>query len=285
MSIEKAFEQIGALAQVTVNDRRSWGASRNSGGVTIDIGKDKKGREYFDIRKTRESEAEITVVDRKPKDRHLLLMIKTEERPGVPLKTKYLCGHDEFHWFVAAVDSTAADVERAKESLKPGEVKAVQERGKGKRKKAKGGVKRQGEWFFIPKRKMKVPHNQILKDEPIQRGRGKPHMVEEIWRTGGQDIVVPRLNEWSRVRESELPAKWMEGLSPGQYETLVRQRTENGKLARSIPWRQGRVNAKVYGRGKVTHPDHSILRLDCWHEIVPNTESKFVINEQLRFID
>lgn len=285
MSIQKAFEQIGAIAQVTEDTRTRFSRSQDSSGVTLDIKTDKKGHEYFDIRQTRESKAEISVVDRKPKDRHLLLMIKTEERPGVPVKTKYLCGHDEFHWFVAAVDSAAADVDRAKESLKPGEVKAIQERGKGNRKRVRGGVKRQGEWFFIPKRKMKVPHGQILKDEPIQRGRGKPHIVEEIWRTGGQDILVPRISQWSNVKESELPAKWLNGLSLGQYESLIRQGDDDATLARRITWRQARVDATVYGRGKVTHPDHSTLRLKVWHQIVPNTESRFVINEQLRFID
>ena len=285
MSIQSAFEAIGAIAQVTEDTRQVWGRNGNSGGVTINIRTDKKGREYFDIRQARESEAEISVVDRKPKDRHLLLMIKTEERPGVPEKAKYLCGHDEFHWFVAAVDSAAADVARAKESLKPGEVKAIQERGKGNRKKAKGGVRRQGEWFFIPKKKMKVPHGQILKNEPIQRGRGKPHIVEEIWRTGGRDIVVPVINAWSRLKESDLPAKWFEGLSPGQHAALTRRKDNEGKLARDIRWRQGRVDARVYGRGKVTHPDHSTLKLKVWHQIVPNTESQFVINEQLLFID
>jgi len=281
VGIEQAFEQIGALAKVTESHRWRSGSTD----ITIDINKDKKGREFFDIRHGPDSGVEISVVDRKPKDRHLLLMVKTEERPGMPVKTKYLCGHDEFHWFAAAVDSGAADVARAKESLKPGEVKALQERGKGNRKRAKGGVKRQGEWFFLPKRKMKVPHGQILKNEPIQRGRGKPHMVEELWRTGGKDILVPRISEWSKLKESDLPAKWMEGLSPGQHSTLVRQKDNEGETARRIGWRQGRVDATVYGRGKVTHPDHSTLRLKVWHQIVPNTESRFVINEQLVFID
>ena len=283
MSIKSAFEAIGAIAQVTENTRGRF--SPDASDVTIDIGRDKRGREFFDIRQKRDSEAVISVVDRKPKDRHLLLMIKTEERPGVPVKTKYLCGHDEFHWFVAAVDSAAADVARAKESLKPGEVRALQDCGKGGRKKVRGGVKRQGEWFFIPKQKMAVPHGQILKNEPIQRGRGKPHVVEEMWRTGGRDIVVPVLNSWSKLKESDLPAKWFEGLSPGQHSALTHRKDNEGKLARDIRWRQGRVDATVFGRGNVTHSDHSTLRLKVWHQIVPNTESEFVINEQMLFID
>lgn len=265
MGIVKDFESIGAKVRVSPRQPRKW--ERNDPDVTIDI-LIEKGQEIFDIRKTEGSGAEITVVDRKPKDRHLLLMVKTEERPGVPTKTKYLCGHDEFHWFVATASPTAADVGRAKESLKPVEVRAVQTQGKKKKRAPKGGVKRQGEWFFIPKKKMKVAHNQILKNEPIQRGRGKPHTVEEVWRTGGRDVYV-------HVSNPEMPP-----LSPADYTNRV-------KKARINPgsYRLGRADAKVFGRGKVTHLDHSTLKLDFWHQILPNTESKFNVSGQLQFID
>ena len=60
------------------------------------------------------------------------------QRAGLPdRKDKFLCGHDERHWFVAGVPERApvSNVVTAMEALKPDVVRA-QERGKkGKRKK------------------------------------------------------------------------------------------------------------------------------------------------------
>jgi hypothetical protein len=212
------------------------------------------GREFFDIVTARNHDVEVSVVDAKPEDKHLLLMVK-ELTGYVEDKHKFLCGHDEFHWF-------------AKEALKPQSVRELQRQAGGKKRPVRAGVKRQGEWFFIPKPSMKVPHNQILHDEPIQRGRNKPHVVAELWRMGGHDLWVGTLDG----KQAEL--------TQAEYAQLMRHRSEHS----IVGFRLGRVDAKVFGRGKVTHPDHSILKLDFWHEIIPNTEHRFS-TERLLFID
>jgi hypothetical protein len=267
VSIVKAFAAIGAKARVRPSGRFNVGRD----GFAIDIVRE-QGEEIFEIQKDPKADLEIAVVDKRPSDRHLLLMVKREERPGVPTKQKFLCGHDEMHWFAATVSSTVADVPRAKESLKPQEVVSVQERQKGKRKKkVRGGVKRQGEWFFIPMPKMKVPHNMILKNEPIRReGGGKPHMVEEVFRMGGETVY----ESWGgRV------------LSAKEFAALQKRDPHATKS-----YRAARANAKVFGRGKIRHPDHSTVTLSVWHQIVPNTEqrstpSRFGTSQPLRFID
>ena len=63
--------------------------------VSIDIGHDRDG-EFFDIAAGREPVAGLSVVDAQPRLRHLVLM--SREPNG---KHKFLCGHDERHWFVA----------------------------------------------------------------------------------------------------------------------------------------------------------------------------------------
>jgi hypothetical protein len=45
-----------------------------------------------------EQPVELEVVDVKPRDRHLLLLTRVGRE-----KSKFLCGHDERHWFVAAI--------------------------------------------------------------------------------------------------------------------------------------------------------------------------------------
>src|ERR1700750_796182 len=62
-------------------------------------------------------EALAVVIQAAPAERHLLLLV----RSGV-LKSKFLCGHDERHWFVAAVPEDAqgvADVATGKLALQP----------------------------------------------------------------------------------------------------------------------------------------------------------------------
>lgn len=261
MSIVKDFAAIGAKARVTQSG--AFGVRRD--GFTIDIARE-KGEEIFDIRHAPNTELAIEVVDKQPKDRHLLLMVKREERKGAPTKQKFLCGHDEMHWFVAPVSSTAADVRRAKEALKPPEVVEIQERATGKKKgKSRGGVRRQGEWFFIPKPNMKAPANQILRNEPIRReGGGKPHIVEEVWRKGGDTVY-------------EAPGGVI--MDPLEYRKLQKQNPEAARR-----YRAARVNAQVFGRGKVRHPDHSTVVLEHWYQIVPNAEHKFA-TRAMRFVD
>ena len=60
---------------------------------------------------------QLHVVDCQPKDRHLLLMA----REGLT-KQKFLCGHDERDWFVAAVPGNTTSVSDAKDRLRPAAV-------------------------------------------------------------------------------------------------------------------------------------------------------------------
>ncbi len=83
-------------------------------------------------------------------------------------KSKFLCGHDERHWFVAGIPEPApvGTVRQAKEALKPAEVLSAQSR-KGLRAKARNRRKnavfvRQGEWFFLPDGDMAVDEKLVL---------------------------------------------------------------------------------------------------------------------------
>jgi hypothetical protein len=46
-----------------------------------------------------------------------------------------------------------------------------------------------------------------------------------------------------------------------------------------------RRNMDVFGRGKVTHPDHKTIVLSGWHRIFPNRESDAWFIETLVFLD
>ena len=76
--------------------------------------------EYFDVQHRKD--VRVDVIDVRPVDRHLLLLVREPGRTIVDeTKSKYLCGHDERSWFVAAIPESAAasNVQEAMDALKP----------------------------------------------------------------------------------------------------------------------------------------------------------------------
>jgi hypothetical protein len=112
------FARIGARLKVADRPSRR---TRMAGVLFLDVGADRKG-EFFEIVKQPDADVEVAVLDVQPADRHLLLVREGKE------KSKFLCGHDERHWFVAGIPEAAlvGTVRQAKEALKPAEVLTAQ---------------------------------------------------------------------------------------------------------------------------------------------------------------
>ena len=129
--IERQFTRIGARAKIHPPVVNRWTKVE---GVSIDIGNDAEG-EFFDISVERPVLAETRVLDVQPSLRHLLLM--SDQDDG---KHKFLCGHDERHWFVAAVPERAAvsSVKTAFDALKQVAVRALENRRGVKRRRTEG---------------------------------------------------------------------------------------------------------------------------------------------------
>jgi len=250
--ITKKFEEIGA--RVKFNSLQS---TRSSINIRIDIQHDRKG-DYFFIEST--DEVDLSVPDIQKIDRHLLLFTKDPELQ------RFLCGHDERNWFVAAIpeSSGASNVKEAKESLKPDHVRY---RKQAKRRSERTRVRRQGEWFFIPRPNMEVLDNMILKNEPIARTRGTPHMVEELYRRGGTTTYISD--------------KYPDGLVEKEYKKRIKAEPALKRLY----WRPRRVGAQVFARGRITHRDHRTIVLQFWHEVFMNTEANSKAMKYLAFID
>lgn len=208
-SIHQNFTAIGADVQVA-----EW-----AGGFEIDIRQD--GRlEVFDLRLPRDGSITARVLDLDRRQRHLLLDVTHR---GSGERQRYLCGHDEFHWFVAALPQRpeAASVPAAMESLKPQLVLDAQDEKRVKRSRRRrrrtAAYVRQGEWFFLPRPQLVVDEHDVERHGMLVRGQGKPHRVEWLYR----------------------PAE----------------------------------GTGICARGRVTHPDHSMLVLEVWHQVVQNAEA------------
>jgi len=268
--LQSKFQQLGARAKVRPlipNRLRPPTVS-----VMIDIGTDRLG-EFFDIQAM--SNADVHVLDVQPRDRHLLLMVRqaAQQTHRLDTKDKFLCGHDERHWFVAGVPESApvSSVITAKEALKPDLVRRLESGQKGKRSKRHrrktDTFVRQGEWFFVPDSSVSINEKLVLRNEPLRRGRGKPHMCEYLYRTAGTTVYVS--------------SKFPNGLTEEQRRALfLRNPTATG-----WNWQMMRRDPTVYVRGRVSHADHATLHLDGWHRVIMNTEHQSRAMASVAFLD
>jgi hypothetical protein len=265
-SLQTKFARMGA--RIKVADRPSRRRRVASGVISLDVGEDRDG-EYFEIVRSPLADPELAVLDVEPGDRHLLLLVRDGRD-----KQKFLCGHDERHWFFVVIPESApvGTVRQAKEALKPTEVQAAQSR-QGLRAKARNrrkntAYRRQGEWFFLPEHGMRVDESLVLRDEPLRRGSvGKPHWVERCYRTGGENVYVcPRHPN---------------GVSANEHRLIL---TAN-PAAKGWGWRLMRRNAGVFVRGRVRHADHKTIVLPGWHRVLLNTESNAEAMRNVAFLD
>jgi hypothetical protein len=263
------FAKMGArlkMGNIKPNPRVRQGMT---GSIRLDVQNDGDG-EFFDIRLNGGSESpELLVLDVQPEDRHLLLMTKN----ATGTKAKYLCGHDERHWFVAAIPESApvGTVRQAKEALKPPEVQSRQTglKAKERNRRKNDAYTRQGEWFFIPAPEIGTPDPmKVLKKEPLSRGVGsKPHITEFAYRLGGQQVYVC--------------SRYSNGIDGNEYQKIIR----SDKKAKGFGWRIMSKDATVYVKGRITHADHATITLVGWHRVYLNEENKAKAMRHVAFLD
>lgn len=264
-ALRAKFARMGARLQL--GERLA--TERRDQTLTLDVRADGAG-EFFDIQLRPAADVELEVVDLRRRDRHLLL--RAHERQGTH---HYLCGHDEQHWFVAAVPETAAGLNTvfaAMEALKPREVLDAQRRqgikGKDRQRRKNAAYVRQGEWFFLPAPHLHVDKKQVLSNEPLSRGTGsKPHWAEFLYRRGGETVYVCE----------QYPA----GLPSSAYFELLREKSR----ARTWNWRHMVRNPEAYVMGRISHPDHKTIRLAVWHKVLMNTEGQSEAMRHVVFLD
>lgn len=146
MQLESKFAMMGARFKVSVAP-----AQQDSHDYAVDIKQDGCGQ-FFELRvpERLRGSLDVNVLQTDKRDRHLLLFVREPEGKAA----RFLCGHDEREWFVAAVPGGASSVVQAKEALKPLALSTYQNqlkvptRLRNRRKNA--AFRRQGEWFFVP---------------------------------------------------------------------------------------------------------------------------------------
>lgn len=158
-------------------------------------------------------------------------------------------------------------VDRAKEALKP--IAVIQEQmrkalpTKQRHRRRTKAFVRQGEWFFVPRPDLVADDGLVLHNEPIRRGRGKPHWCQDLYRRGGTVVSVRR--------------DYPNGLPEPEYRLLPsEQQRGDRRMVR---------DAEVFVRGRVRHPDHKTIALTGWHQVVMNTETQAAAMQHVAFLD
>jgi hypothetical protein len=255
--LKRRFEAIGARVEV---EERPW-----FGMATIDVVRG-RGGEHFTIGfEGRGSTVDLEVVDAWPTAQHLLLLVRNGEE-----KSKFLLGHDERHWFVAAIPEEARGVSGVAAAIKALQPEVVQDAVRRKRPKdlmsrRNAAFVRQGEWFFVPEPTLVVAEHLVLHDEPLSRGFGTAHWMENAFRRGGETVYVSRL--------------YPHGLTKSERKTLpegVRRREQWTEMVR---------DADVFARGRIQHPDHATVVLRGWHCVAMNTEQRARAMRHVAFLD
>ena len=254
--LERHFAAMGARLRIE---------GPGGGMPRLDVGSDLRG-EYFELRFPGDGPSRsVEVIDVAPADRHLLLLVRGDEE-----KSKFLCGHDERHWFVAAVPEAArgvTGVATAKDALQPALVREAVERARPKDRfrRRNAAYLRQGEWFFVPAEDVDPPAGLVLRNEPLRRGMGKTHWLELAFRRGGELVYV----------NHEHPA----GIDAQKFARLSeRDRRDGG-------WTPMRRDPELYARGTVRHSDHATLVLPGWHRVLMNTERGARAMRHVAFLD
>lgn len=265
--LNQKFAKIGARLVVRTPENARTQRRTPETPLRIDVRTDRDG-EYFDIVVSNRARA-LQVLDLRPRERHLLLLARDV---ATGEKEKFLCGHDERHWFVAAIPpGSVSSVPMAIESLKPAEVvratakKRVHTKNRNRRRNP--AFIRQGEWFFVPEPDAKVPSAIVLRDEPLRRGNGKPHMVEFLARQNGITVYVC--------------PHYPQGLTESSYRELLDRRPK----ARNYSWRLMRRDADVLVKGRVRHADHQTVDLVGWHRVFMNRENEAPAMRHVAFLD
>jgi hypothetical protein len=261
--IKTCFERIGARVGIGGLDRAM--PNRRRLPLAMDVVHDEQG-ERFDIQLA--SNVRLAVLDVQPKTRHLLL--SASNAAG---EDRFLCGHDELHWFVAGLPQVfgrgAESVLEARQNLKPDLVVRLEtKRRRGKHPRRSDVFLRQGEWFFLPWSHARIDDKHVTRNGVLARGPGsKPHVCEQLYEDGEREYQCDRYPKLAFFESEYL-------------EILRTRRKANRWNWRPLPYR-----GEKYARGWISHADHRPLYLDIWHRVELNKETHVLTMSQMVYRD
>lgn len=259
--LERQFARVGARIRVANRARIGRRSAADEGRTfDLDVRRERAGETY--VLAVTPDAPTFRVLQANEAARHLLLHAAGEDGGQ-----RFLCGHDERHWFVAAVGERVTTVSEARRSLLPRRLRDAGITADELATRRNARFTRQGEWFFVPatdRQQAKLAGRPILHGEPLQRGaRSKPHVVSELIRFGGQHVVLYEGAEYSMEQ-------WDAKIRDPKFRAA-------GRVERRVK------DPEVYVRGRVRHADHATIDLgETWHRVLLNGE---LVSRDVSFYD
>jgi hypothetical protein len=105
------------------------------------------------------------------------------------------------------------------------------------------------------------------RNEPLSRGRGKPHIMELAYGTGGEVVYVNRQHP--------------QGITEARFRRLPEQRRQRYASQSHAMVR----DSELFAKGAVRHPDHATIVLREWHRVLMNTEHQAAAMQHVAFLD
>ena len=249
--------------------KTSW--RRRAKDYAVDIQRDRDGQ-FFELRlPTHLRDAlDVSVMQNEPKQRHLLLLVRNTA--GQEKLDRFLCGHDEREWFVAAVPGGASSVRQAMDRLQPADVQSrlASER--------------------VPFKQRYTRKNRCVSSPGRMVLRAGSSVCGERKTCSPQRAVASRSGQ-AAPRGGTLPRRRRDGLCllpsipNGVTERQYRRLLQSNPKAAGWRWRVMRRNMRVFARGTVRHSDHATITLPFWHSVHLNTETQSGTMARVAFLD
>ena len=104
-------------------------------------------------------------------------------------------------------------------------------------------LRRQGEWFFLPRPWMAVEADEVLHDQPITHGGARPHLCQQLYRATAEEDLALHASQMSRTS-----------------------------------WRRLLPDIELHVRGRILHPDYATIVLPYWHKVVINPAARLPVH-------
>lgn len=180
--------------------------------------------------------------------------------------------HHRLNAFLVQIKGRPKTIKEAYEGLKPKQVKEAEKKGL--------KVRRQGEWFFIPTKGLEKHEKQDEEEEPWYEDYDVPDVrtIKRLKQSSKYLNLLPKYHKQMVERFKDYQKALKEHHKKQSEQANTRRYRDGGELraGNNRPNRVSdmlKVGKKTYVKGNITHTgrEHEPIKLQTWHEAIPNT--------------
>lgn len=176
--------------------------------------------------------------------------------------------HYRMNVFLTQVKGEPKTIKAAYQALKPKQVTQAE--------KNKLKVKRQGEWFFIPRKGIKEPKEiEEVESEQYDMYVEPYETIKALKRSSHYKRTLPKYRKMAEERFKDMKKEYerREALKGKDKVFRYGGELQAGNNRPNDASKMMKKNGKTYVKGRISHTgrEHEDLNLKEWHEAIPNT--------------